>query len=125
MRTLQSFKITVDKEKLLETLKANRKKHKNEYNDAYSRYYKACISELEERLTKLRETVEHNEPNNFLLFPLSFKYPVDYTKVYDKVIEMLEYCNTDSIEITNSQYESWIKDEWDWKENFMSSTKAY
>jgi hypothetical protein len=125
MRTLQSFKITVEKEKLLETLKANRKKHAEDYKNAYNRYYNTCISELEGRVNELRETLRQVNPSSFLKFDLTNRYPQDYTNVYDQVIEMLEFCNADSIEITNSQYESWVKDDWDWKESFMLSTSAY
>lgn len=125
MRTLQSFKITVEKEKLLETLKANRKKHAEDYKYAYGRYYNACISELEGRVNELRGTLRQVNPSSFLKFDLTNKFPQNYTDVYDQVIEMLEFCNADSIEITNSQYESWVKDDWDWKESFMLSTSAY
>lgn len=125
MRTLQSFKITVEKDKLLETLKTNRKKHAEDYKNAYNRYYNTCINELEGRVAELRETIKHSNPSSFLKFDLTNRYPQDYTNVYDQVIEMLEFCNADSIEITNSQYESWVKDDWDWKESFMLSTSAY
>ncbi len=115
---MAGFMITVDKTQLLEALRENREKHKEAYALAIKGYLIGQKRELEEMLAQ----VEAGEPVNR---HLSHNPPDDHTDSYDEAIEMLEWATEQTLEMTQSQFAQYVRDDWGWKGNWSVSNEAY
>jgi hypothetical protein len=51
--------------------------------------------------------------------------PEDHTTDYDDAIDMMEWSTDGTIELTQSQFVQYVKDDWGWKDNWVASTAAY
>jgi hypothetical protein len=110
--------ITVDKAQLLDTLKENRDKHGAAYEKAKAGYIKTTMKQLEDYVRRLAdgELLEHR----FINSP-----PDDHTGDYDDVIAMMEWSTDDTIELDQYQFSQYVKDDWGWKEQWLTSTAGY
>lgn len=138
--------VTVDRQKLIETLKSNREKHSNSFREAISGYKHLAM----ERLVKLRERAKANVDDNFddikikierfnpneesllsdtvtLVNSMNFhlEVPQNHTKSYDVAIQMAEWEVNPTVELTQSQFQCFVLDDWDWKKKFESLSKSY
>jgi len=110
--------ITVDKAKLLLHLSKNKDKHHNTFIEIQSGYRKKVIKELELRLKDVRDNKKIN-----LCFNLP--EPADHTEDYESAIEMLQWCIKDTVQITKSNYDNFIRDKWSWSSNFSATSGLY
>jgi hypothetical protein len=110
--------ITVSKDSLLATLKGNRAKHGEAFKKAKEGYIKVTTEQLEAYVRRLAdgELLEHR----FINSP-----PEDHTTDYDDAIDMMEWSTDGTIELTQSQFVQYVKDDWGWKDNWVASTAAY
>jgi hypothetical protein len=101
--------ITVSKDSLLATLKGNRAKHGEAFKKAKEGYIKVTTEQLEAYVRRLAdgELLE------------------DHTTDYDDAIDMMEWSTDGTIELTQSQFVQYVKDDWGWKDNWVASTAAY
>ena len=110
--------VTVNKEELLEKLRANRAKHRAVFLEAQEGYRKAVIAELDRMLQeardgkKIRRRIELPEPR-------------DHTDDYDAAIAMVEMAVCESIVISDYDFRCYVLDKWDWSETFSSSSSSY
>ena len=113
-----TIKVTVTKELLLEKLKANREKHKDDYDKAKIGFAKLLEAELRK---KLKDHVEGKKVS------LTFKNrkPSNYLKEYDDVIGMIEISTDTNFVLDHTQFKQYIKNEWTWMQDFMLSNSAY
>lgn len=124
MRTLGELTVNIDKEKLLETLHANRRKHEADYNIALANFRTAAINALTDRKRQLEEDAWMTiKPRNFLAFNLPV--PQSYAHVYSEVINMLEMCENKTIEVSSFQFQCWVKDKWEWSDSLKMSNSGY
>jgi len=136
--------VTVNRMKLLETLKSNREKHQKAYREAVAGYREAATEALNEQVAKARMAIEDNaamiavkierfDPDDPLsnqvvvLGQMAFtlEVPKDHTKSYDVAIEMAEWEVDDNIKLTQSQFQCFVMDDWDWKPSFEHLNKSY
>ncbi len=113
-------RITIAKDKLLETVKENREKHRTEYEAAMKGYREQVLAEAHKivaagdaggkvdrtAITKLAE-------------------PPSHLKEYDKAIRMLEMSVQENIEISSRKFEELVLDEWEWTRVFKTTTSSY
>lgn len=116
MQGQQTF--TVDKPKLLTILKENRAKHIEKYEIAKKKFREAVVAKLEEHLL-LAET------GMKIHLHVQLSEPTLHVEEYDNVIGLLELCKDEEIEINWQDYKSYVKDEWNWSSQFVTSTAAY
>ena len=112
-------KITVNKEKLLEKLKGNLVMHVEEYHAAKKAFRAAAIDEMEKQLGKARAGEKFN---------LSFRRllrPRNHDTEYNMAIGMLEMEVADTVTITAQDYDRFVLDNWDWKEDFSNTNRSY
>jgi hypothetical protein len=120
-------KVRVKPSKLVEKLKENYTRHKQELAAARNLYLKKATEALTKRLTALEaaakpgrgETVEI--PN--LYFDLS--PPDDHTEDYERAISMLEMCEDETVTITATQFAAFVQDRWNWKGAFLDKNRSY
>ncbi len=110
--------VKVQKARLLEKLKTNRKEHRANFLKAQEGYKIEVIEQLDKALQDAREGKR---------FCTSFclPAPIDQTPEYDTAIEMLDWAVEDVIELEQQSFRQYIFDDWHWKANWMHSNTAY
>jgi hypothetical protein len=119
--SLHSQSVNVNRLKALEVLKTNRTKHIKAYNKALQDYRKAHIVDLQAALALAQDL---KTPLNKLVIKFDAA-PVSYESSYTEVIEMLEVSVDRTINLDNSAFRAYFKDEWNWKKSFEVANTMY
>lgn len=115
---MNGITIQVSKDRMLETLRANRDKHAKEYDKAKRGWIKLLRKELTGKLEtldaggKLNLHIENQKPQNHLT-------------EYDEAIEMVGYHAHPTIELDQKEFRQYMKDDWNWKQYWHESTSTY
>ncbi len=128
--------VKVNKLEMIKKLKANRKKHKAEYNEALTEYEICYKEKMVEARDKLKETVQHMEVLINLedlkaesLPPLSFNFrlniPSHHLECYDSTLDMLEASVHEFIILSANDFNKFYRDNWEWKDNFSNTVLHY
>jgi hypothetical protein len=96
-------------------------KNRDEHADAFSRAFKAYTLDLLEELQKLTEQAKAGK----VVTKIVTVAPENHTKDYDRVIDMLSTSVDDVVAITAEQFSQYVRDEWNWKERFISTSSSY
>lgn len=110
--------ITVSKERLLSTLKTNRDEHEGLFIKAQEVYREKFIEALERRLADARAG---GKVSTFFNLP----EPVNYTDEFDKAIGMVEWAEGATIEMTERDFQRFVRNQWEWAAAFEANTKSY
>jgi hypothetical protein len=110
--------VTVKKDELLATVRANRETHRTIFLEAVQGFRAKAIEMLDERL---KDAVAGRRIDISIHLPR----PVDQTRDYDKVIKMLEMSVDDEIELTQNEFTQYVMDDWSWKKQFSAVNKTY
>jgi len=110
--------ITVEKNKLLETVRKNRDDHRSQFLAAQEVYRERVIDFLNLRLKEARDGKAVSLVTNLV-------EPVDYTKEYDTAISMIEWSVEDSIDLSQRDFERYVLNKWEWSNFFAASTQSY
>ncbi len=112
--------VTVRKEVLKTILQDNLKKHVEEYKEALEGYKEKALEALKEQIIEI-------EKGSFLNWnKLNLKQPQTYEKEYKRAIGMLEMsCDSNAVTITAEEYDSYVLDEWNWKNDWVFSNTQY
>lgn len=110
-------KITVNKADLIERLKMNRDAHHAEYEEACRVYKDRCVAEIESMLDDARAGVIRRN--------LTLPIPEEHTEDYDRAIDMLEWAQSDTIDLTQSEFATLVRNQWGWLQSFTSNTSSY
>ena len=144
---VQMSSVNVDRVNLLATIKNNRVKHVEAYQQAVKDYREVAsalvIQEVEkaaaalqvarghllDRITKLSESDIEDlmQQQVHILNGVSFHLPVpqNHVKDYDAVISMLEMSVDTNISLAADQHACFVLDDWDWKKDFQHSNRVY
>lgn len=110
--------ITVIKDDLVETLRANRDEHRSMFLKAQERYREKWIELLDQRLDEVRRG---EKINRFFSLP----EPEDHTKDFDTAIEMLQWETGDEVEISLRDFQQFVQNNWVWNQSFAASVGTY
>ena len=110
--------IIIEKEKLLPIVKENKLKHDNIYNSAVEGYWQKC----EEKLTKQLEKIKKHEKIDDYL---GLAFPENHTNDYETVIQMLELGAENRIELTNIEFNAYVRNQWSWRNSFLGLNTSY
>ena len=110
-------KITVDKTDLIARLRANRDAHQAEYEQAVGVYRDRCIQEIESMLADARAGVIRRN--------LTLPIPEEHTEDYDRAIDMLEWAQSDTIDLTQAEFATLVRNQWGWLQSFVANTSSY
>ena len=113
------MKTTVNRKKLLETLRENRTNHAVIVKEAHTGYLVAAQKAVE----KCRAALAEGHIVSINKFALTV--PVDYRSAYDTAIAMLEWSTDENITLAADEFRQFVQDQWDWKDGFISSNAAY
>jgi hypothetical protein len=112
--------ITVNKAEVLETLKTNKIEHAKAHAKALEGWKEQIVEAIKAQLTNV---TENGKFDNRAIYECT--RPADHTKDYDVAIGMLEMDVTKEIQLTEVEYRTLVRDEWDWTENWHMSNSKY
>lgn len=114
---MKTVKVSVVR--LLSALKSNREKHIAEYNEAVKGYREQCIAKMKENLAKA-------EAGGDILVSLAGCYkPESHEKDYDHAISMCEWTTSPEVELSASEFQQYVNDEWTWQQSFKTVNAMY
>ena len=113
--------VTVLKTSLLKILHENREQHISDHQQSVDGW----INEINGVLTKAQEKFKAGEDLGSYV-QLNQK-PESHEKDYDRVIGMLEMSigSQENLDISAHEYQSYVMDDWDWKEHFINTSNMY
>lgn len=116
-------KIKVNKQKLLEVLEENKKKHLEDYDKALEGYKISAQKELAKKMKELKNLIDNEKIKRFNL-SFSVNKPESHEEDFDLVIEMLKESIDDEVYVTPSEFRQYYKNEWSWKDFWYTSNYA-
>lgn len=117
MRRFGSRKINVEKDKLIEKIKENKKNHIKEYEEAVIAYKEEALKQLSELTEKIN--------NGELGIKLKLITPVNNSEKYDKILEMFEWEVEGVVELEQEEFIEYVQDETDFAKEAKFSNTAY
>lgn len=110
--------VKIEKNELLSTLITNRDSHREEFLVALEAYRLEAIEVLE-------EAIEEAKAGKRVMTSTELIEPMDMTKEYDRVIKMLKMSVDTQIELSNSEFQNYVMDDWSWSRDVSVSNSAY
>lgn len=110
--------ITVKKEDLLATLRDNRQQHREIFLKAQGVYREKVIEAFEARLEGIRN-------GERIVTYINLPEPEDHTDAFDTAIEMLEWEQSDTVELNMRDFTRYVQNRWEWRASFAANTEAY
>lgn len=110
--------VKVKKAELLSELRKNKKNHRNIFLEAQKRYAERYIQEIEKRLSDAREGKRFDQ---YIGLPV----PEDHTADYQRAIKMMVMSVEETIELTESEFATYVMDDWAWKRAWAANTASY
>jgi len=110
--------VKVNKKELLTILFKNREEHRDIFLEALDGYHTAALKALQDR-------VDEAKKNKKVSLRFVLVEPQDQTKLYDRVIKMLEMSVDDEITLSSAAFRNYILDKWHWREQFVTSNAGY
>ena len=111
-------KVNVKKTELLETLRVNCEHHRSEFLTALECYRMEAIEVLE-------EAIDDAKKGKRIMTATHLTEPMDMTREYKKVIKMLEMSVDEEIELTNTEFQNYVLDDWSWSAQASVSNAMY
>lgn len=110
--------VTVNKEDLLATLKANRESHIGKFEEVLTAYRNEAVRLLEEHIERIRSGAVEK-------VAVMLPEPKNYESEYDRAIAMVEWEQKPTIELDENTFGQWVLDEWSWKTSFTQTSLMY
>lgn len=110
--------VTVEKERLIETLKNNRENHVDTFEQTLEGYRSKAVELLKEHIDRIRDG-EVEQVRVYL------PVPENYEEAYDRAIEMMEWEENSWVELTESEFDQFVRDNWTWKPDFLETSATY
>jgi hypothetical protein len=138
--------VRVNRLKLMETLKANRQKHLEVFNEAMAGYKELALGKVREafvgldaRLARRKaDIIAHVESftaetaDNFSDYfsileavTVHLKKPVSYVDAYDAAIDMAAFDTRDELDLSGAEFQCFCRDVWDWTYEFSAVNSTY
>jgi hypothetical protein len=110
--------VLLSKEALLEQVRTNYASHRQKFEEAMAGYKDKAIGLLYDHI----ERIKANAPEKvFVQLPM----PEDHSRDYERVIEMLEWSKDDTLELDESEFSTYVLDQWGWQEGFAQTYAMY
>lgn len=114
------MKVSIDRNRLIETLKSNREKHEREYKAAKVGYRATLMTMFADCLKRLEDGHDSEHGDIF-----SLHKPSHYLKDYDRAIAMFEMAQEESIVLDDEDFQKLVLDDWEWKSRFSTVNSGY
>ena len=136
-------KVTVDRQQLLTALRQNKAKHVAEYTEAVRGYKEQATQRLESaiktarrRLTDAMASIQkridafgdEQLPDVITVLNtecFALKVPRNHEKSYEVAIRMAEMEVADTVELGQDEFQCFVLDDWEWKNEFTAINSTY
>lgn len=113
--------VTVKKDQLRATLVENLDTHIKDFEIAWEAYHKAVLSNVESLLKRAKKA-KAGQPVDLYL---DLETPKNHSDDYERAIEMLDWEQADTVDLTESEFRQLVQDKWSWKGQFEMSNSFY
>jgi uncharacterized protein (UPF0147 family) len=110
--------VRIKRRELIEVVRKNKKEHRAEFLKAQEGYRQACIKELDQMLSDARE-------GRNIRRAIQLTEPQDMTQEYETVLAMLEMSVDDVVELSASEFQCYVRDQWSWSTMVKSANSTY
>jgi hypothetical protein len=110
--------VVVQKDRLKTKLEENRAAHHAIFEEALAGYKKEAIKLLKQHLKRVEE-------GSVKVVHVVLPVPSDHTDDYDRAIASLEWTVFDEVELSKRDFDQFVLDAWDWKDEFLTSNSLY
>jgi hypothetical protein len=110
--------VTVNKVELLETIKKNRQTHEAEFKEATQGYRSESVKVLTQMLKDAKAEKEFKSYTGL-------EQPPCHLQEYDRVIKMLEMSVYEIIKLSETQFNNFVMDNWNWSNQFKTVNASY
>ncbi len=110
--------ITVNKERLMETLDVNRAEHRVIFEKAQAAYREKVIEALDRALDDAKNG---RELRTYIHLPV----PEDHTDDFDRAIQMMQWAVGDEVELDEDDFQCYVQNQWGWRASFAANTQSY
>jgi hypothetical protein len=110
--------IVVDKNELLDVLRANRDRHRDVFLKAQQGFRERAIAELDRSLADA-------QVGDDVRLAVHLPKPEDHTEDYDREIRMLEMHQEPTVKIRAALFDQIVMDRWGWSAAFNATNSAY
>lgn len=138
--------VEVNRERLLETLHSNKRKHVQEYQEAMQGYKSILLDKIKQefqraakQLIESQKSIESKvasftdediskQRDYFTIvdaISIEMKVPRSYEKEYNAAIDIASWDVNETMELTHAEFTCFVRDEWDWKQNFEAISAIY
>jgi hypothetical protein len=114
--------ITVPRQKLIATISGNRERHIRAHDKAVKGWRSKQIETVQRASVKAMRNARAGRQVSLVV---SLPKPSSYVKQYDRVLGMLRMDTSPTIKLTAQDYDRFVKDEWEWSNEFANSTIGY
>lgn len=128
----QMREVKVRRLEALETIKSNRARHLEQYQEAARDYNDLLLKEArkvrlhyQRIIDKLMKGDDLNTAIEYTNRNVNISPPSCHVGAYDQAIKMLEMCVDDVISLRSDEFACYIMDDWDWKDSFQRTVSAY
>jgi hypothetical protein len=111
-------RVRVNKAEIMAKIQANRDIHRSIYERAMEGYRKKAVARLNSVIDDLKAG---KTPN----LHIGLRIPEDHTTDYDVILDMLANSIDSYVELDEIGFRRYVRDEWDWKQNFTALTMDY
>lgn len=110
--------VRVSRDEVLAALRTNRADHEETYREAVEGYRRKSEEVLVQKLEALRAGKRVDMSFNL-------REPQHQLKTFDRIIRMLEMSVDEELELTETQFSSYVMNEWDWMHGFAAGNAMY
>lgn len=114
-----AFNVQINKDELLIIVENNAKRHKQIYEEAKVGFLK----KVGEKLQQAVEDLVNNDGTKGVY--INECAPPSHMKEYDLAISMLRNTTDTSITLTPSDFNTLVRDMWDWQSSFLTHASQY
>jgi hypothetical protein len=111
-------KVKIKRGELMAAISANREKHRAIFLEAQEGYRLEVVAELERRLQDARS-------GKRIIRAIALPEPMDYTAEYNRVIRMLEMSVDEIVELSATEFDQFVMDNWAWKQMSLANNVRY
>lgn len=114
--------VNVDRLTLLAQLHTNLQAHRLEYAEALIEFKQRLETDLKAAVKKVAKAEDAEALKNFRF---NIIFPENHEQDYLDAIEMLEWSSDKTINLDQSMFKQYVKNEWHWKRGFDLAKMSY
>src|SRR5262245_18528440 len=113
--------VTVNKQRLLETLEDNRETHMPDFDLAWEGFRTKAAENLEAKLAALKAAPHATKVDIWV----NLEPPEDHAADYDRAMQTLDWHQGEEFELSEAEFRQYVQNQWAWADRFTISNRLY